>query len=75
MADKNKGAKHLTDLTLGIEGIKNALDEAQRMIEERSIELGKLAAQNIQKGMGNSNLDSNAFEFKGIEKHKARLKV
>ena len=74
MADKNKGAKHLTDLTLGIEGIKNALDEAQRMIEERSIELGKLAAQNIQKGIGNSNLDSNAFEFKGIEKAQSQIK-
>lgn len=82
MADKNKGAKHLTDLTLGIEGIKDALDEAQKMIEERSIELGKIAAENIQKGFGTEDTTKELKEskivlssiseegIKGAKKHK-----
>lgn len=45
------GAKHLTSLDLDISGIQKSLEEAKRMIEEQSLELGKVAQQAMQKGM------------------------
>ena len=74
MANKEKGAKHLTELTLGIDGIKAALDEAQQLIEGKSIELGKTAAANIQKGMEAASGKTSSFEFKGFEKIQGQIK-
>ncbi len=56
MADKKeKGAKHLTSLTLDIEGIRQALEEAQTLIEQKSIELGKEWRENFAKQVNASS--------------------
>ncbi len=55
MAEDKKGAKHLTSLTLDIEGIKQALEEAKQMIEETSSQLGKEFAENFKQSIEKNN--------------------
>ena len=75
MADKKKGAKHLTELTLGIEGIKEALDEAQKIVEEKSKEIGETASKSISSAFNNLNLekDSDIIDSKKFDELNAKV--
>lgn len=55
MADN--GIQHLTSLDIDISGIYASLQEAQKAIEEYSLQLGETAAKNIQDGLKKTKID------------------